>query len=411
MSQPAVGRILRLDNAIRPYAWGSPTVIPTLLDQPPTGEPAAELWVGAHPGEPSRWVDDPRRPGLDELIAAAPLELLGARTVEQFGPQLPFLLKLLAADKCLSLQVHPNAEQAREGFALEQERGIPPAAPERNYSDPHHKPELLCALTDFEALCGFRPLEQTLALLDTLIGRGAHELAMYRDLIAAPDGLRAAFTTRRTLPGPARAELVAAVVTACQGEVSAAGPWSGPARASLLAAADFPGDVGVAVALLLNYVRLEPGQAIFLGAGNVHAYLRGVCVEILANSDNVLRCGLTPKHIDVPELLRIARLEPLAHPLSPVSVVSASESVYPVPVPDFELTVLTPAAGVVQLEGDRPWLLIATQGSVTVGQASGLAAAAVPVAQGHAVFIAAGADPVEVSGTGRAHVASVGPRI
>jgi mannose-6-phosphate isomerase len=426
MTGPETGRILRLNNTIRPYAWGSPTAIPELLGLPVTGAPAAELWLGAHPDEPSRWADDPLRPGLDALIAAAPTQLLGEQSVEEFGPRLPFLLKLLAADKCLSLQVHPNSEQARDGFAAEEARGVPRFSPERDYSDANHKPELLCALTDFEALCGFRPAAATCRFLDALIGAGASELALYRELVAAPEGLRAAFTTMLTLPEPARAELIAATVSACEQLAAVPGEWQGPTRACLLAAGDFPGDVGAVLTLLLNYVRLEPGQAIFLGAGNVHAYLRGLGVEILASSDNVLRCGLTPKHVDVPELLRVAVIEPLADPLSPVSRVSPSLSVYPVPVSDFELSVLSPAAGEVLLDGDRPRLLIATHGTVVVateqptagapeevvaGVAEGrVADQRIEVPQGAAVFIAPGAAPIRVSGQGVAHVASTGTR-
>jgi mannose-6-phosphate isomerase len=404
--QPApLPRVLRLDSSIRPYAWGSPTVIPEFLGQAPNGEPAAELWVGAHPDEPSRWADHPLRPGLDALIAADPLALLGEPVVARFGPRLPFLLKLLAADRCLSLQVHPNSQQAEAGFAAEEAAGVPPRAAERNYSDPHHKPELLCALTDFEALCGFRPVGETIRYLDALIARGAVELASYAELVAAPDGLRAAFTTLLSLPMSARAPLVAAVVAACQSEVAASGPWSGPARASVLAAQDFPGDVGAVLALLLNYVRLAPGEAIYLGAGNVHAYLRGFGVEVLASSDNVLRCGLTPKHVDVPELLKVAVIEPLADPLSPEQQLSAQERRYPVPVADFELSVITPGAGAVELAADRPWLVIATRDSVSIESES---ASPVVLERGEAAFAAVGPAPVRVRGLGTAHVVSAG---
>jgi mannose-6-phosphate isomerase len=399
-------RVLRLDSSIRPYAWGSPTVIPAFLGRAPTGEPAAELWVGAHPDEPSRWAEHPLKPGLDALVAADPLALLGESVVARFGPRLPFLLKLLAADKCLSLQVHPNSQQAEAGFAAEEAAGVPPRAAERNYSDPHHKPELLCALTDFEALCGFRPVQDTVRYLQALIGRGAVDLATYVELIAAPDGLRAAFTTLLTLPASARAPLIAAVVAACELEVAASGPWSGPARASVLAAQDFPGDVGAVLALLLNYVRLAPGEAIYLGAGNVHAYLRGFGVEVLASSDNVLRCGLTPKHIDVPELLKVAVIEPLADPLSPEQVLSAQQRRYPVPVADFELSVLTPGGGAVELAADRPWLVIATKGEVSVWD--GAASREVGLSQGEAVFVAVGSMPVAVRGLGAAHALSTG---
>jgi mannose-6-phosphate isomerase len=400
-------RVWRLTNTIRPYAWGSITAIPELLGQPPTGEPGAELWIGAHPREPSRLADDPARPGLDELIAAAPGELMGERMVAEYGPRLPFLLKLLAADKCLSLQVHPDAAQARAGFDSEQRRGVPVNAPERDYADPHHKPELLCALTDFEALCGFRPAAATAELLATLIGHGAEALGPYRELLAGPGGLRAVFTALLTLAPGQRGGLVEAVAAACRRELAQAGPWSGPARASLLAAEDFPGDIGAVVTLLLNYLRLRPGQAIFLGAGNVHAYLRGFGVEILANSDNVLRCGLTSKHIDVPELLRVADFSCLPEPRWQPARPAAGQQVFQVPEPDFRLSVLDLAAGEVTLGGDRPHLVLSSESPVTLSCGTGADKTEVKTLERwNAAFVAPGPQLCTLSGSGTAFVAS-----
>ncbi|HKC29826.1 MAG TPA: mannose-6-phosphate isomerase, class I, partial [Jatrophihabitans sp.] len=284
--------VFALDGVLRRYNWGSPTAIPRLLGMEPDGRPVAELWFGAHPDDPA--FAPAHGSTLDQLIAAEPQRLLGAEVVERFGPRLPYLLKVLAADKALSIQVHPNREQAREGFAREDAAGIPRDAPERNYRDDNHKPELLCALTPFDALCGFRPVAETQQLLASL---DVAELAFVADALRGPDPLRAAFTALLTHPDPA--PIVAAV------RARVADATDGPAYAARLAAQDAPDDVGVALTLLLNYVRLEPGEAIFLGAGNVHAYLRGTGVEIMANSDNVLRCGLTSKHVDVPELLKI----------------------------------------------------------------------------------------------------------
>ncbi|HEY3633015.1 MAG TPA: mannose-6-phosphate isomerase, class I, partial [Jatrophihabitantaceae bacterium] len=293
--------IYELDGVIRPYAWGSRTDIPELLGVEPTDRPAAELWYGAHP-------DDPARVGettLDQLIAADPVGMLGERVVAEFGPRLPFLLKVLAAETALSIQVHPNRAQALAGFAAEDAAGVPRDAPNRNYRDDNHKPELLCALTEFDALCGFRPVARTLELFDAL---DVAELARYRSALAGPDGLRAAFTALLTAEDPPVDAVVAALPRLAGSE------WADLGAALTRVAGDFPGDIGITVALLLNYVRLAPGEAIFLAAGNVHAYLHGVGVEILANSDNVLRCGLTGKHIDVPELLKITDFTPLVEP-------------------------------------------------------------------------------------------------
>ncbi|MDQ1731438.1 MAG: mannose-6-phosphate isomerase [Pseudonocardiales bacterium] len=396
-------RVYELDSAIRDYAWGSPTAIPELLGLVPTGEPAAELWLGAHPDEPSRWRGHPQRPGLDELIASDPAGLLGEATAAAFGGRLPFLLKLLAAGKALSIQVHPTLEQARAGYAEEERRGVPQGSPQRNYRDDNHKPELLCALTPFQAFCGFRPVPETLEFLDALAGAGSQLLGEYRALLAGPDGLRVAFTALLTTSVERRQALVDDAVTAAGRLAEAGGPWAAAAAGSVLAAGDFPGDIGAVLALLLNYVQLQPGEAIFLGAGNVHAYLRGLGVEILANSDNVLRCGLTPKHVDVPELLKVADFVPLADPLSPVALASPATAVYPVPVSDFLLSRLTPAAGEVILAADRPHLLIVTEGSVVLA-ADGQSQEA---SRGSAVFVAAGQSPVTVSGSGLAFAATV----
>ena len=396
-------RIFPLDSSIRPYAWGSVTAIPELLGQVPTGEPAAELWLGAHPDEPSRWREHPDRTGLDELIAADPVGMLGRETSERFGGRLPFMLKLLAADKALSIQVHPTIDRARRGFADEEARGVPRDAPERNYRDDNHKPELLCALTDFQAFSGFRPVAPTVELLGELIDAGADLLRPYRALLTASDGLRSVFSSLLTLTETNRTALVAQVLQAASRVSAAGGEWAPAAAATVMAGSDFPGDIGAVLALLLNHVRLRPGESIFLGAGNVHAYLRGFGVEILASSDNVLRCGLTPKHIDVAELMQVADFRPLLQPRSPVQVISDSVTIYPVPVADFLLVRIEPARASVDLAAGQPHLLVATAGEVQVDDGSGPR----EIAQGDAVFIAAGPTPVQVRGPGIAHVATV----
>ncbi|MFL6163882.1 MAG: mannose-6-phosphate isomerase, class I [Jatrophihabitantaceae bacterium] len=398
MSRP---RIIELDNTIRDYAWGSPTAIPELLGIPPTGRPAAELWIGAHPDSPSRAVAHADQAGLDALIAADPAGLLGSRTVDRFGSRLPFLLKVLAAERALSIQVHPNREQAEAGYAAEQAAGIPRSSPDRNYRDANHKPEMAYAITEFHAFCGFRPAPRTAELFTAL---DVAELSAYRDLLVSAGGLRAVFTTLLTLHGPARDRLITRVLAGCQRLAEAAGPWAAEARASLLAAADFPDDIGPVLALLLNYLRLAPGEAIFLGAGNVHAYLRGVCVELLANSDNVLRCGLTPKHVDVPELVRIADFDPMPEPRHRPSRESADQVDFRLPVPDFELSVCQAAA---ELAGDRPWLVLAGEQPVTViepGQPGRLR-----LAPWHAAFVTAGAGACSAQPAGRMFLASVAP--
>jgi mannose-6-phosphate isomerase len=392
-------RLIVLDNAIREYAWGSTEAIPRLLGIEPTGRPAAELWMGAHPDEPSRWSEHPDRPALDELIARCPPRWLGEANLAAFGPRLPFLMKVLAADRALSLQVHPSRREAETGFAAEEATGVPRGTGGRNYCDPNHKPELAYALTEFEAFCGFRPVPATLELLEAL---EVPELAAYLPLLAGEDGLRATFTALLGLTGQARKRVVEATVAGCRRLAGQDSPWAAAARASALAAQDFPGDIGAVLALLLNYVRLAPGEAIYLGAGVVHAYLRGMCIEILANSDNVLRCGLTPKHIDVPELLRVADFSSVADPRWQPSRPAEGRLVFEVPVPDFRLSVLEPAAGEVRLPAGGPHLVLSGPGEASLACGTEHRR----IRPWESVYVAPGEPACTVSGTDRIFVAS-----
>ena len=381
----------------RRYAWGSVTAIPQLLGTPGDGRPLAELWFGAHEDDPSP--TGPGGPDLDRLIGADPVGLLGAAVAGEFGGRLPFLVKLLAAATPLSIQVHPNRPQAEAGFDAEEAGGVPRGAPQRNYRDRNHKPELLCALTPFEALCGFRPAAATLALLDEL---AVPELAALRPLLSGPDGLRQAFAHLLTLPAPG--PLVAAVADRCAA-IGPDSPAAGPASAVLRTSAAFPGDVGAVVSLLLNHVRLEPGEAIFLGAGNVHCYLGGLGVEVMANSDNVLRCGLTPKHVDVGEVLAVAEFTALPEPRCPVRE-SGAETVFDVPVPDFAVSAadLAEHGGLRAVGGTGPYLVLCTAGSVRVEVAGG----AVALAAGRAAFVAAREADFVMTGAGRVFLITVG---
>lgn len=373
-------RPLLLDGVLRRYEWGSRTAIPRLLGIEPDGRPAAELWFGAHPDDPCSVVEGGTT--LDAFIERDATGALGPDVADRFGGRLPFLLKVLAAEKALSMQVHPTRAQAQAGFAAEDAAGIARDAAERNYRDPNHKPELLCALTPFEALCGFRPVSETLTVLEQL---ALPELGFLSELLRGSDPLRAAFTALVTRPDPA------AIVAALAARVAEAA--DGPLHAARLAAEDFPGDVGAVLALLLNHVVLAPGEAIFLGAGTVHAYLRGTGVEIMANSDNVLRCGLTPKHVDVDQLLAITDFTELANPLcEPVG------GRFDVPVDDFALTrlALDEPTG---LHDPGPTIVLCAEGRATV--------AGVALSPGHAAFVPAEL-PVTIEGDGLVFIASVG---
>jgi mannose-6-phosphate isomerase len=356
-----------LRNAVRPYAWGSRTTIAELLGNPvPAPHPEAELWLGAHPGDPSRIIEDDR--SLADVVADDPAGQLGSVVAQRWGGRLPFLLKVLAAEEPLSLQAHPSAEQAAAGHAREEAAGIPRDAATRNYPDPTAKPELVCALTEFHALAGFRDPHRTVRLLRAVQTPG---LAGHIDLLAAqPDseGMRALFTTWITLPQPALDRLEPELLDACVAHVREHGEFEAECRTILQLGENYPGDSGVLAALLLNRVRLAPGEAIFLPAGNLHSYLQGAGVEILANSDNTLRGGLTPKHVDVPELLRV-----LDFRCGDMPVLRGERTgnrwVYRVPAPEFELSRIEwdrSETDDVLLPSGLPQVMICTAGAVDV---------------------------------------------
>ena len=298
-----------LRGSVRTYAWGSRTHLAELLgEEVPSPHPQAELWLGAHRDEPSQLTG--RGTNLADALADDPAGGLGPGRRERWSDRLPYLLKVLAAEEPLSLQAHPSAEQAAAGWAREEAAGIPRTAAERNYPDPLPKPELLCALTEFHALAGFREAATTVRLLKALDVRA---LEHHAGLLAAQpdgDGLRAVFTTWITLPQRAVDELVPALLDGCVAHVRARGEFTGEARTLLDLGERYPGDAGVLAALLLNRVTLAPGECLYQPAGSPHSYLSGAGVELMANSDNVLRCGLTPKHVDVPELLRVLDFAP-----------------------------------------------------------------------------------------------------
>jgi len=399
-----------LKNPVRDYAWGSTTAIPELLGTEPDGTPQAELWMGAHPDAPSRLATT--SPGaaptptdtrtLIDLIAADPTAALGHEIAETLGPRLPFLLKVLAVEEPLSLQAHPSREQARAGYAAEDRAGVPRDAPERTYGDDNHKPELLWALTPFDALCGFRPEGETLEFLHRMdipglrsdvdeLSSGAVDLG---DLV------------RRWLlleAGECRA-IVAEMASVCS-DIAASGGAFVPEATTIASLAELhPGDGGVLVATLLNRVRLQPGEAVFLAAGNLHAYLHGTGVELMANSDNVLRGGLTKKHVDVDGLLAILDASP-GPPALVRPVATPYGDAFPVPVPDFELTVLRPdGVRAYDLQDGSPAVFLTVDGSVELSQG----AAPQRLDRGQSAFVGADEPPVGITGDGVIVRASTG---
>jgi mannose-6-phosphate isomerase len=365
--------VRELEGALRSYAWGSRTAIAELRGlATPSNHPEAELWLGAHPGDPARVITESGSESLLEVLHREPERELGRENLEAFGERLPFLLKLLAAEEPLSLQAHPSAVQAEEGFRRENALGVPMESPIRNYKDGSHKPELVVALSRFEALAGFREPTRTVKLLRAL---AVDELEPYIGLLEGQpdsDGLRALFTTWITLPSTVLGTLLPAVLAGCITYVAHHdAEFVTEIRTALELSEAYPGDAGVLAALLLNRVTLEPGQGLFLAAGNLHAYLHGLAVEIMANSDNVLRGGLTPKHVDVPELLRVldfvgADIEVL-DPAPSSGRSGSGRYEYVTPAPEFRLTRLEFDSNSTDLvvETGGPRILICTEGAVT----------------------------------------------
>lgn len=373
--------LLSLTNAPRDYAWGSDSLLAELEGRTPSGTPEAEVWFGDHPGDPA--------------------DVEGGGSLDQVtGGTLPYLLKLLAAGSPLSIQVHPTIAQAREGWA--RESGLSDDDPQRNYRDDNHKPELIVALSEtFESLSGLRPVSGTLDLL-TALGDATGVVALRERLGAEGDALREVMGW--LLGGEAQDDvddIIAAVVAAANADT---GEWDSTIRAIAGVAEHYPGDPGVVVALLMNHVVLRRGEGLFLRAGLLHAYLSGLGVEIMAASDNVLRGGLTPKRIDVPELLSILDTTPGEVPVLRPSG-DGAVTPYPVPVPDFALERVALEGTPVTRPVSGPTMVLATAGEVAVTAAAGETRS---IAVGTVAFVTPDEGAITLSGAGEAFVAAPG---
>ncbi len=401
----------QLESRIQHYDWGSTTAIPDFLGRDPDSTPWAEAWYGAHPTAPSTLAfGQGTRTGLDAAIAADPRRMLGVGVERAFGARLPYLLKVIAPERPLSLQVHPDREHAKESFAAETAAGLPLESPLRNYRDDNHKPEMLIALTHFTALCGFRAPRRAAALLEGL-GTDLTD-RLYALLTSSPTahGMRAAFRTlvsSTMRPGP---EAVQEVVVACRAR-AASGRSPSPRidHTVELLAEHHPGDPGVVAALLLNPVTLRPGEAMFVPAGTLHSYLQGVGLEIMAASDNVLRAGLTPKKIDADEMLQCVSVH-AAPPLRLAPERQNETSVaYYAPVDDFELSLTTledphgTSRADHRVPGGGPRTLLGLEGEVLVQTDVGRRV----LTAGTAMFVPDAAGQLHAGGSGRFVQASV----
>ncbi|WP_024561748.1 mannose-6-phosphate isomerase [Franconibacter pulveris 601] len=381
----------KLINSVQNYAWGSKTALTDLYGiANPQNQPMAELWMGAHPKSSSKIQDeagDTR--SLRDVIEADKPALLGQHVAERFG-ELPFLFKVLCADQPLSIQVHPNKQASEEGFARENAAGIPLDAAERNYKDPNHKPELVFALTPFLAMNAFREFTEIVSLLQPV--SGAHTAIAHFLENPNAERLSELFASLLNMQGEEKTRALAvlkAAVASQQGE-----PW----QTITFIEQFYPDDSGLFSPLLLNVVKLNPGEAMFLFAETPHAYLQGVALEVMANSDNVLRAGLTPKYIDIPELVANVKFvgkaagELLTQPVKQESALD-----FPIPVADFAFSLHDLSTHETPLAQQSAAILFCVEGEAVLRRGD----ERLVLKPGESAFVAANESPVAASGVGR----------
>ncbi len=388
-----VNHIYKMENPIKDYPWGSHTAINEFYNiSNINDQPQAEMWMGCHPNGSSQLIDaENNKINIDDFIKQAPETVLGD-AFNKFG-ELPFLFKVLAADKPLSIQVHPSKIRAEEGYAAENLAGIPVSSPNRNFKDPNHKPELVFAVTPFNALNGFRPFNDIVELFNGLVlAPLQNEIAGFKKLPSG-DTLRVLFEALLILEGEAKKAAIAELLTYAANQTSLV------FETIKQLAAVYPDDMGIFSPLLLNVVKLNPGEAMFLYAETPHAYLQGLALEVMANSDNVLRAGLTPKYIDIDALISNIRFdvtEPENILMQPE--VSGNQAKYPIPVQDFSFSILTNESSLNEnIHMTSASVLFCEYGQFEVACAQN----AVTVEKGESVFVPASASTISVTGSGR----------
>ena len=397
-------RISLLKNTIQEYAWGSTCAIPDLLGQPNSeNRPQAELWMGAHPKAPSMAYHNGHWVSLQQLIAQYPESILGPNVAQQFHHHLPFLFKVLAAAKPLSIQAHPDLDQAQAGFQKENAQKIPLDAANRNYRDNNHKPECICALTPFWALSRFRRIPNILSFLQQLQLKQLNGLTTEFNRKPTIQGLQQFYTSLMSLD-PVQKKRVVEEAVQNAGDLDTSQPefeWM------LKLAEHYPEDIGVLSPIFLNLICLQPGQAIYLDAGELHAYLEGLGIELMANSDNVLRGGLTPKHVDVPELLRVLKFKDQDISLLTPEATVANELVYRCPTAEFVLSVISlQDSSEYQSPRQRNVeIIICTQGHLTIVDSDLQTETHLP--QGASVIVSAAVAHYRLKGKGTCYKAAV----
>lgn len=393
-----------MENTIQKYAWGSHTAIPQLLgEKVPSEHPWAELWMGAHPKSPSKIKDNGNWVSLTEIIANNPRDVLGEKVAEKFNNRLPYLFKVLAAAKPLSIQAHPDSNQAKEGYERENRLKIPKDAYNRNYKDDNHKPECICALTDFTALNGFREISQITSLMEKICPPEMKN--MLGNLKDQPDtvGLKKFFHDLLSLNSDMQKQIISVAVNNAKKNEN-----NDPAFKWMIKLYnEYPEDIGIFSPVILNLICLKPGEAMFLQAGELHAYLDGLGIELMANSDNVLRGGLTPKYIDVPELLKVLNFEERKIRILQPEKISQCESIYPCPAEEFGLSVISVEENKTFYSLDKRGveILFCTQGQAIVTHLK--TNSDINIESGKSVFIPAIVEKYSIKGNATFYKASV----
>lgn len=406
--QGKLDKIGILKNPLQEYAWGSRTAIQLILgDHAPSvkGKPAAELWMGGHPKASSEVFIHGMWEPLHKIIKKDPESILGVHVAGQFSNSLPFLFKVLAADKPLSLQVHPDIKQAQAGFEREERLNIPLTSTARNYRDKNHKPEILCALTAFHALKGFRKIEEIIAImstvsLDTLSGELSDLKKNHHS-----HGLRHFFTSLMGMDSARRQMVLDRAVVLAERHVGDDPLYEWILRLNQV----YPGDIGVLSPAMFNLVELAHGEAIHIFPGELHSYLQGVGIELMANSDNVLRGGLTPKHKDMVELLNILTFKTgPARIMRPVKN-NASEKIYPAYAKEFLLSVISvdKTVSFTSPTNRSVEILICMEGEADIENLG--SGDILPLTKGRSIIIPAAVSQYRIDGESRFYKASVPP--